>query len=165
MPEGTFRIDQWICVAIALAIESNTTEQGVIHRQLVEVRVLSVVICEVELVLKENEATARTSFTICFVGKRIVRSEPFRGFATANPACKVILPVDHVVPKRDHSTLVIRVVRLSGDVCHTRIEVRGAHSMAYGFVLLTRWQVALVVLRAASAGVEKELRKRNICIS
>ena len=76
MPKSTLCINQRIRIAVALSIQSNTTQQGVIHRLLVKVGILCVVICEIQLVLEENKSTARTRLTISFIAKRVVRPKP-----------------------------------------------------------------------------------------
>ena len=119
MPQGTLRIDEWIRITVALSIEGNSTQQRVIHRLLVKIGVFCVVICKVQLVLEEDQPAARTSLAVGFIAKRVVRSEAFRSLAASNSAGQVVLFVDHVVPKRNDGTLVIRVVRLGGNVRHT----------------------------------------------
>src|SRR6185295_7438282 len=129
-----------IRITVAFPVEGNSTQQRVIHCLLVEIGVFCVVIRKVQLVLEEDKPAARTSLAVCFIAKRVVRSETFRSLAASNSAGQVVLLVDHVVPKRNDGALVIRVVRLSGNVGHTRIEVRSAHSMADSLILLSRRQ-------------------------
>src|SRR5580698_9827675 len=168
VPGRALCVDQRIRVAEVLPLHINGAEERVVHRLLVQVRVLGVVICEVHLVLEEDDTAARAGFAVGFVPKRVVQAEAFGRFATTDSTGDVVLLVDHVVPEREHSALVVLVMCLGRDVGHAGVEVHGADRMPDGLVLLDRRRMALVVLLAArllAAAVDEELRERNIAIA
>ncbi len=99
-------------------IQVDVTKYGVVEGLFVEVGVLGVVVGEVHLVLEEKLAAAGAGFAIGVVAERIIRTEPFGGFAAADAAGDVIFFVDDVVPEGLDGGLVVEVAGFHGDVGH-----------------------------------------------
>ena len=62
--------------------------------------------------LKEQAAAIGAGFTVSLIAEGIIRSEPFGGFAAAQAAGDVKLPIHDVLPQRANGSLVIAVAGL-----------------------------------------------------
>ena len=90
---------QGILVIEVLTLQINRAQEGIVECLFVQVRILGIVIGQVQLVLEEDFTATGAGFAISIMAQRVIGTESFGRLAATYSAGDIVFAVDNVVPE------------------------------------------------------------------